>query len=257
MMIMTSEQQYNLAAASPDRMFLNDVCSDTVGLYVDTPPMPPMPEEKVELMKTPYANGDLYGRTGMYEDITITVRCFVFDGGYHPGRIYKFLSNAKTLYFTCATDYFYQVKKVLGVTPQYQTAGKNFLNVQFVCSPFRYRRQSITQVLTESPATCDNIGNVYSEPEYRLTLAASTDTTALTVNGTTLAIDQSVLAYGTELVVDVQRRIIYTEAGGVLTSVQSKTSGAFWRMVLIPGYNAISWAGGITSVEITPRTRWL
>ena len=256
-MIMTSGQQYAIAAASPDKMFLDGVCSDTVGLYVDTPPMPPMAEENVIEYDVPGLSGKLNRKTGTYQDITITVRCFVFDGGYHPGQIYKFLSNAKTLSFTRATGYFYQVKKVLGVTPQYQTSGKNFLNVQFVCSPFRYRKQNIPQAFSASPANVYNMGNIYSEPVYRLTIKSDAQLAIFRVNGIALQILANALDTGT-IVIDIPRKKIYKESSGdVLTIVQQYTSGAFWNMTLNHGANELTWNSEITSVEVTANERWL
>lgn len=248
---------WELAKQSQDKMFVNGICSDTVGLYVDRAPMPPMAEENVTEYDIPGLSGKLNQRTGTYQDITITVRCFVFDGGYHPGQIYKFLGNAKTLYFTRATDYFYQVKKVLGVTPQYQAAGKNFLNVQFVCSPFRYRKQNIPQVFTESPAVCDNIGNFYSEPVYRLTVDPElTGAAFFKVNDTQVTILNPAIQTGI-VVIDLPRRKVYMEENGVLTIVQKYTTGAFWKQVLLPGYNALSWNAHVTSVSIQKNERWL
>lgn len=253
----TSEEQYALASASADVMLVNGVCSRHVGLYVDTPPMPPMAEEKMEVTETPYANGDLYGRTGVYSDITLNVRCFVFDGGYHPETIYGFLSGAKKLSFGNAQEYYYVVKKVVGITPQYQQGGKNFLNVQFVCSAFRYRTQNNPIEFTESPARIVLPTNVYCEPVYKLTVDSErTGAAYFKVNDVELWVLNPAIQTG-EVVVDIPRKKVYMVADGVYTIVQKYTTGSFWRQVLKPQENVLTWNDHVTAVSVTKNERWL
>lgn len=257
MKMMTGDQQYTIAASSPDKMFINGVSSEEVGLYVDTPPMPPMPEERVEYTGTPYANGDLYGRTGMYNDITITVKCFVFDGGYHPQKIYGFISGAKTLAFSRTMQYHYKVKKVLGIIPQYRQAGKNILAVQFICAPFRYETQNNPVQLTENPSYVVNATNIYHEPVFRVIFGEDALFGRFTVNDITLQL-QAMPIQSSTIIIDTGRKKIYKEsAGGTLTIIQQYTTGDFWKMILPPGKNTISWQGEVESVIMTQNARWL
>ena len=252
---MNSEMSWTVAQLSRDKMFVNGIASDTVGLYVDTPPMPPMASEKVITSDIAGLSGNQYTHTGVYEDIVVTVKCFVFDYGYHPKLIYGFLKDAKTLYFSEAAEWYYRVKRVVGVTPQYQIDGKNVINIQFVCDPFRYRRQNIPIPFASSPATIRNFGNVYCEPQYKLTLDAESEAigATFTVNGTALQL----LDLSGEVFVDLERKKIYKKSDNVLTVVQNQTSGKFWNMVLESGENTMSWTEKITSVEVTPNERCL
>lgn len=245
-----------LAEHSPDKMLVNGVCSDTVGLYVDRPPMPPMGAEKVDTYEIPNTNGSVVRRSGTYDDITLTVKCFVFDGGYHPEEIYKYLSGAKTVEFSRCPDYFYKVKKVNGITPSYKQLGKNYLQVVFTCEAFRYSVDNAPQTESGSTVTIYNRGNVPCEPVYALALSSEATDETLTVNDEELAISASTLA-GETLFVDVARKKVYYINDGVATIVQNLTSGRFWAMVLQTGWNTVELSAGITSVEVTKNERWL
>lgn len=245
-----------LAEHSPDKMLVNGVPSETVGLYVDRPPMPPMASEKVSTHDLPTQNGSVIRRMGVYDDITLTVKCYVFDGGYHPQDIYKYLSGAKTVSFSRVPDYFYKVKKVNGITPQYKQLGKNFLQVQFECEAFRYTVDNAPQTFTGTEFTIYNRGNVACDPVYKLVLSDEATTEKLTVNGEELEIAATTIA-GETIYVDVARKKVWMYADEAQTVIQRLTSGSFWKQILQCGWNAVTVTGGIESVEVTKNERWL
>lgn len=247
---------WELAQHSPDKMFVNGVCSDTVGLYVDRPPMPPMAAEKVSQFELPAQNGISYKREGYYDDVDLTVKCFVFDGGYNPQDIYKFLSAAKTVTFSRAPDYFYKVKKVRGITPQYKQLGKNFLQVVFTCEAFRYTVDNAPVNYTDSEFTVYNRGNVDCEPVYKLTISDEAILDFFYVNGEWLKI-QSAAVIGKDIYIDVPRKKVYYIEDGIMTVCQRLTVGRFWNMTLRQGWNTISRTEDILAVEIVRNERWI
>lgn len=245
---------FYLAEHSPDKMLVNGVPSDTVGLYVDRPPMPPMASEEVRKYDLP--TGSVYQRTGYYEDITLNVKCFVFDGGYHPEEIYKWLSGAKTVLFSRCPDYLYKVKQVSGITPQYKQLGKNYLQVQFICEPFRYTVDNEPQTFDDAEFTIYNRGNVPCEPVFKIALDSEATAESLTVNGEELEITATTIA-GETIFVDVPRKKVWMYEDGVPTVIQNLTSGRFWAQLLQAGWNTVEISSGITSVEVTKNERWL
>ena len=247
---------WELAEHSPDKMFVNGVCSDTVGLYVDRPPMPPMASEKVSSYEIPSQNGSVVIRSGVYDDITLTVKCFVFDGGYRPQDIYKFLSAAKTLWFSRSDEWYYKVKQVQGIVPQYKQLGKNFLQVNFICEAFRYVKGEVPQSYTGTGCTIFNRGNVDCEPVYKLTFSDWSLAAYFDVNGERLQLNPAAMDTG-EAVIDLPRKKIYKVSGSTLTVVQRYTAGRFWAQVLKAGWNTLAWSSGITAVEVTKNERWL
>jgi phage-related protein len=248
---------FELAQHSPDKMFVNGVCSDTVGLYVDRPPMPPMASEKVNEYELPTQNGSVVRRTGRYDDITVTVKCFVFDGGYNPQDIYAFLSGAKTVCFSRSNDWFYKVKRVNGITPQYKQLGKNFLQVTFICEAFRYSVDNAPRTFSGRSFTVYNRGNVECEPLYRLEFDDASLIDFFDVNEERLQIQPFFATDTAVIYVDVAKKKVYSigENGEYIN--QRYTSGRFWAQTLKTGWNTIETTEGILSVEITKNERWL
>lgn len=246
---------------SPDKMIINGVSSDTVGLTVDTPPMPPLAEEIVDEAFTFGRAESTVFKTGQYKNIEIAVKCYVLDYGYQPDQIYKYISGAKTLAFSSDDRYFYKVKKVLSVTPAYQGKGKNVLNVRFQCSPFKYNAinpeytYTIPDGETSGTAQIYNAGSVYCEPMIWMAarVIGSGTSGVITVNGETVTI---IPATSGEVYFDIPNMEVYTLVGGTPTALQSSVSGKWWEFILPPGYSEISWSGG-TAIKITKNERWL
>lgn len=244
---------------SPDKMIINGVSSDTVGIYVDTPPMPPMPEEIVE-ENTPLGRSEsIVYHTGQYKNIEITVKCYVFDYGYLPDAIYKYLLGAKTLAFGADERYYYIVKKVGAITPSYQTKGKNLLSVKFICSPFKYislnpeHTYVIPDGQTEWTVQVLNSGDVYCEPIIWLSTAEGHAVGHITVNGVAVSLPA---VTNDDIYIDLQKMELYKVVDGQPISMQSYSSGRWWDFVFPPGYSEITWDGSRT-MKITLNERWL
>ena len=116
--------------------------------------------------------------------------------------------------------------------------------VTFRCKPFLYLDSSADVTVTASGTTITNPGAVDSEPLIKV--YGSGDIT---------------LMVGTQIVEleDVSSQIFLDseiqEAYKGTTSMNSAMSGEFPK--LLPGMNAISWTGNVTSIVITPRWRTL
>ena len=241
---------------SKDKMYINGVSSDTVGILVDTPPMPPMAEEIVETVHViGRADSSVY-RTGMYNDITLTVKCYVFDYGRHPDAIYRYLKGAQTVGF--GDDILYRVKNVTGITPSYSGNGKNLLTVNFVCSPFKYAANTAPVVYElgdgEESRTIQvfNAGTVYAEPIYKLEKTISPTVGVLTVNGVTVNVAATV---DTNVYIDLSLMECYKIVSGNKVRV-SAVFGQWWDCILQPGYNEITFSGS-ESLEIVKNERFL
>ena len=90
----------------------------------------------------------------------------------------------------------------------------------------------------------NNPGNVPSEPIITLT---GTGEITLMINGTIIELSDM----DGEIVIDSQLQEAYRGT----TSLNNRMSGDF--PVLLPGQNAVSWSGDVTSLVITPNWRYL
>lgn len=245
---------------SKDKMILNGVSSDTVGIFVDTPPMPPMPNEIVEQN---YVHGraesNVY-HTGHFSDITISVNCYVFDYGEHPDQIYRFLSGAKTLAFSTSDRFYYKVKQVQSITPTYNGYGKNTLTVRFLCSPFKYNNPNPEYVYTipdgEASNTIQiyNAGSVYCEPVIFLSESETHSATSISVNGITVTAPVTTTNH---LYIDIPRMETYYMLNGeMIVPSPGMVNGKWWDFIFPPGYSEITWSGTET-IKIIKNERWL
>lgn len=243
-----------MTITSADKMYINGMSSDEVGLYIDSPPSPPMPKRTYSGYTVPGRSESVTVPDDIFEDITLTAKAFVFDGLYQPEKIYSFISNAKTVYFSTSDQYFYKVKRVLGITPQYYNHGKRLLQVQFVCSPYRWARSNDYTAVSNGDGFKIN-GNIYCEPIYHL--EGISGDVIFSVNGVKLEI----FAINGEIYLDVAARKAYQiDEDGNKVIMLDKTIGRLWDMVLVPSQtadNIIKWSGSIDDVSVQKNERWV
>ena len=216
---------------SQDYFIVNGISSATVGLYVDTPPVPPMSAQRV----TTWATGidmDSSSPDDVWENIALTINAYKFfkSADFSISDVYAFLADARTLQLSRFADRYFKVRQVKSVTPQMQYDGNRIkIQIGFVCAPFKYHTSNDeSEVSTD---TVENPGTRYSRPVWRLT--GCNGNAALTVNGQTLQVKVSGTA-----IIDAERMIAYDGSGG---NIMPKTVGQF--PFLQPGVNAVSYSG--------------
>lgn len=228
---------------SKDYIVINGISSDTVHIYIDTPPIPPKAEKKTQTIVIP-GREDVITTNGEYEDITITINGYVFDRDYDPGDVYRWLEVAKTLKTSLSADYYYKVKKVMGVNPNYLGNGKYRLELQFLCSPYKYSVENEKHEETSKTFTISNEGTIYSQPTYivygngEIKIRAADDENTITVynvNG--------------KATIDCERLVAYDDNKNIMM-----TSGIF--PFLNAGNNNIVITGDVSKVEYYTNSRW-
>lgn len=221
---------------SRDYFVLDGVSSATVGLYVDTPPIPPLAKQRYITWKTG-VDMDSTSPDDVFEDINISFSCYLFfRENFDLSAIYAFLQGKSTLQFSRFPDRFFKIRQIGGVTPQQQYMGSKIkFTVQFVCAPFKYHTGNPEIVVDGS--TIENPGTRYSRPIYKLTHSGGC---SLTVNGETLAIAAGAAS---PIYIDSQRMFAYNGNGENQTKY---TTGNF--PFLQPGLNTISTTGTALSV---------
>jgi len=223
---------------SIDYFRINGVSSATVGLYVDTPPVPPMAQQRV----TSWATGidmDSASPDDVWENITLTLSTYVFfrADDFSLADVYAFLADAKTLQLSRFANRYFKVRQVKAVTPQMQHDGQRIkIQISFVCAPFKYHVDNDEITVTQD--TIRNPGTRYSRPVYKITHNGAC---TLTVNGQELNIAS---AASSPIFIDAERMFAYNSSGENQTKY---TTGNF--PFLRPGVNAIAATGtGLTVV---------
>lgn len=224
---------------STDYFTLDGVSSASVGLYVDTPPVPPMAKQRY----TTWAgalDSDGCSPDDVFENITLNFDCYCFfTENFSLAPLYAFLQGKSTLQFSRFPDRFFKIRQVNGITPAQQFDGKRIkMNVSFVCSPFKYHTSN--SEITPQNSSITNPGTRFSRPVYKITNNSAggmvyKQTGSISVNGQTLTVDFVDSFSQRTIVVDAERMIAYENS--THENWTRHTSGLF--PFLSPGENAI------------------
>lgn len=194
----------NSAPESPDYLIIDeDRTSNDIGIWVDTPPMPPMAEQVYREINIPDREESLTVAEESYKDVQLAVKAYIFNTEYDLTAVYSWLRGAKKLRFKDA-DYYYRVKQVKPPTLNYQGHGKTMITLNFVVSPFRYFSTDTVIEETQTTFTVNNGGNIYCRPIYKI--YGSGDITLQVDDASNAIAVKDVDGYA---IIDAERLLIY------------------------------------------------
>lgn len=158
------------AITGRDYIVVNGVSSETVGLYIDTPPMPPMQPRNFQNVIIPNRPETLTMQDVTRSDIQIDINAYLFNDeqSADPSEIYTFLDQAETLSTSKNADFEYRVRRLLGIIPAYRGHGKQLLTISFICSPYRYSTDNEASEITQPSSVVKNSGSMFCQPIYKL-----------------------------------------------------------------------------------------
>ena len=230
-----------------DWFIWNGVSSAQYGIYVSEQPPVTIPSERVTYTNVPGRPGSLTTLEGddVYDDMVLTATCFLSDPSQIPA-IVAWLKGSGTVTFANRQGSFYYARVANQISFEKILRGNTHRTfaVNFRCKPFWYVENVEPITLTESGTFISNPGSVYSEPV--ITVNGSGDITLMV--GTTVV---ELTGIDGSITLDTSLMEAYKEDVGMNGSM----SGEF--PTLVPGANAVSWSGNVTSVAIQPNWRYL
>lgn len=233
-----------IAEKSPDYFLINGVSCTTVGLYCDTPPIPPMAEQRY----TDYEVGSDEDGTipdDSFKDISYTITAYTFGDklDFNTNSIYAFLANAKTLQISRYNGFYFKVKQIAGITPTTSHDGRRVdYQIKFALAPFKYGSDNEAIEVTNGGVIVNN-GSRYCKPT--LTVKGN-GTVVIDCNGDKMTLTE---LDGNEIIVDSSRLITYK--GNKL--INGQVDGLY--PMLASGNNIISWTGNAT-ITMLKNERW-
>lgn len=242
---------------SKDYFLINGVSSATVGLYVDTPQVPPMAEQRTTQWDTGL-DSDFVSPDDVWENITVSFTCFLFfrENNFDISPVYAFLKDAKTLEFTRFPDRYLKIKSIGNITPAQQIDGARIrFVISFVCDPFKYHTSNSPITMSDLDPEITNPGTRYSRPLYKVTHGGAG--CSVYVNGELLKIKPWTDKNGlttyppTPIYIDSERMVAYSISGENKVNATKFTDGSF--PFLKPGINSAYTSGN--SLEITGNWR--
>lgn len=230
---------------SPDYILINGISSNTVGLYIDTPPVPPMAHQRYQQYQVG-ADTDIVSPDDSFENIKITVNAFqFFPENFDNRAIYEFLKDAQTLQTSRFHNFLYRIQKLTVQNPESSNNGKKIrYRIDFECEPFKYAVENPMEDISQG--TVQNSGNRYSRPIWTVTGNGGGDC-RLTVNGSEFWIFNNL---NETACIDTQKMIVYTES----EIITQKTSGKL--PFLSAGENSVSWNENVSGVTLQKNERW-
>lgn len=227
---------------SPDNFFLNGISSATVGLFTDTPPVPPMPKQRYSQYQIT-ADTDFITPDDSFESVTLSIKCYTFfNENFNNNSIYSFLVGAKTLQISRFDGYYYKVQSVsLSAPSSIHNGGRINYKVDFLCEPFKYSSNNEMEDVTGNNIVY--AGTRYSKPLF---LLEGSGDVSITVNGYSFSIS----SISGQVAIDSQKCLCYTSS----TIINNQTQGRF--PILNSGNNSFSSSGDITRIVVQKNTRW-
>ena len=230
-----------------DWFLWNGVRCTQYGIYVSEQPPITIPSERATYTNVPGRPGSLTTLEGedVYDDMVLSATCFLSDPSQIPA-LAAWLKGSGTVTFANRPGGFYYARVTNQISFEKILRGNTHraFAVNFCCKPFWYAENVEPITLTESGTFITNPGSVYSEPV--ITVYGFGDITLMV--GTTVV---ELTGIDGNITLDTPLMEAYKDTTGMNGSM----SGDF--PTLVPGANAASWSGNVTSVVIQPNWRYL
>lgn len=217
-------------------------------------PVRPHPERKGEYVPIIDMDGELWVDHNGYERILVTVPCLVPDND-NIDAVSAWLSGSGDLIFGDEPNraYHARITKEFARTNRAQRLRGQEFTIPFDCEPYRYSADPENDMIHIISAI-DSITNPGTADSLPLITVNGNGDGAVMIGRNTLLFDSV-----TEPVhVDCAAKIAYTGDGSAENPMLLATqhvSGEWMRIA--PGESNVTLTGGITSVSIAPRWRWL
>lgn len=205
----------------------------------------PVASKKYDSFEVPGRNGSLHVDTGKYSEIEATAKCFVLgeNAGAKMRSAVMWLMQRTTRRLETKEDpdAFRLCRVLSGYDTEVRMGALSVFDVTFLSGPERWIKTGETSVDVASGQTLTNDW-MPSLPLIRITGSGSGE---LVVGGSTIAIDNM----GDGITIDCDTQNAYNDAENKNGSI--KVAGGF--PVLKTGDTMVTYSGGITAVQITPR----
>lgn len=220
------------------------------GVYLTERPVIRTAERDMEFVEVSGRDGSVAIDLGRYKDVDIDLEAYI-SGDTHLREASAWLSGDGQMTFSDQPNIAYRayITESVDFERVCRTSASRIISIPVRLAPFRYAYpEPEAVVFTSTGGTIENPGTAAAQP--RLKIECNSDF-VLTINGYTIE-SKSLTADG--VIVDCELQDCYD-----LTGAQNMNTYMIIDEypVLSPGENAISWTGGITSLEITPRWRYL
>lgn len=236
----------------------NGVASDTIGIRIERAATIIRPRRKADVISIAGRNGDLVMMQDAWNNYIQPYDVFFGTGEYLSAEtaadaVSAWLHSASgyaRLEDTYEPDvyrlaYYVDEQEIENAITQY---GRE--TIQFNCRPERFLKSGETAVTVSSSNT--QIANPTQYESRPLIRVNGSGAGTLTIAGTNKTYSVSITGISSYMYLDCDEQNAYKTAGTNLNNQVTITNGVDFPR-LGGGDNTITWTGGITSLQITPR----
>lgn len=228
---------------------LGGKCSADYGIIMMKPPALVGAERDVERHSIAGRSGDIIMDNGRYKNVTVPYECVLIppdDMGFRaaaiqvvdflrPTSAYKRLENTyDALHYRLA-----RVASAISVESIVEQAGT--FKIQFDCVPQRYLIEGETEISMTAAGT---LVNPTTEDALPLITVFGSGEGTLVIGNRNVVINE----LDSVMILDCKNQNAYYGTTNLNGTIKAQPFP-----VLVPGENAISWTGGVTSIRIVPR----
>lgn len=229
------------------------VRSTTHGVYVQEHPPVTLPEERAEFKPVPGRSGalTLLEGDGVYEDIILSVNCFVRDTS-KLDQISTWLRGRGALVLGNMTNRYYDARCVNQVELDKIMRGREHRTFAavFRCKPFRYVYPAPASIALVNGGSITNPGTADAEPVISLTGSGEV---TLTIGDK--SVDIALPATATTIIIDVPAGFAYSADGA--TNMTGLLTIDDWPLTIPPGASAITITGDVSAASLLPNWRYI
>ena len=221
------------------------------------------PEKNYETIEIVGRNGDLTIDYGTYKNIDVTYNCFIPYDLEKNARAFRSFLGSKHGYFKLEDTRHpeeYRIARVLNGL-ELSTARLDIATFELIfnCKPQRYLRSGDKVTAFTSSGTLFNPSYMPAKPLLKI---YGSGTGTITINDTKFTVTSLGGGMGPYVLFDTEMLNAYfidsygkrlNRNGCILDNSESSNSNGIEDLELVSGNNTISFTGGVTSIEVTPR----
>ena len=228
------------------------ISSEDLGLIITKPIVRPNWAKATTEVERPGASSNLIIEGNNYSSSELVVSAVISDTSPEKVHdIYSALQGYGILTLSSAPqEYMNAICKPL--VPEAVALSMAELHIAFTVMPFAYAVNPTTTAITTTEQTILNAGTVYSEPLFTL---SGSGTVSIFVNDAEFKINLTNELADTEIYIDCEAQVAYYISNGEKIAITELTQGDF--PLLHTGSNYVSCSGGIVSMTLNVKERWL
>lgn len=236
----------SLTVSSPDWFKLDGVLCDTMGLYCDTPQIPPMAKKRFTTFKFGSDEDGVYSDDS-FENVKYTLTAFKFpmskSANFYDTALFAWIQSAKKLELSRYSGYYFKIRTIDGIQPVTRSDGMRIdYKISMTLSPFRYHTSN-DEFALPNDGVITNTGTRYSKPIIKFAMTPQDAT--ITTNGVPLVISQAASATVT---IDSNRMLIYKTVDNENISIMEHTEGKL--PLFSVGTNLVTVSSNVSNVTV-------